>query len=193
MIELPTFAVPGSFQAFFMDAGFTQRGVQSLDRIDRKGGRYKLALSYGPYLPDQARIMVSRLIAAKQSGLRVDFPLLHDQGGFGPVRLNAAVTSGRTIQIKDLGAGYVIEDGFWLSLVKGTRHYLHNVRFGGTANGSGIVTVELNELLRDTFAENTMVHLGIPKIEGLVDGDEYAWAAAVDRVTPIEFTIEEVR
>ena len=193
MIELPAFAHPAAFQASFLDAGFTQRGVQSLGRIDRKGGRYKLALAYGPYLPEQARVMLSRLLAAKQEGLRVPYPLLHNQGSPGAPLLNGAVTTGRAIIVDGLTPGYACMEGYWLSLEKDGRHYLHSVRVGGVANGAGQLTITLNELLRDSFADNTPVHLAKPMIEGLVDGDEYAWATAVDRVTPIEFSIEEVR
>jgi hypothetical protein len=177
----------------FLDAGFTQRGVQSLSRIDRKGGRYKIAFSYGPYAPEQARVMVSRLIAGKQEGLRLPLPLLHSQGSPGAPRLNGAVTTGRTIEVDGLTPGYVCQEGYWLSLVKDGRHYLHSVRTGGRADASGNLTITLNEMLRDSFADNTVVNLAKPMVEGLVDGDEWAWSMAVDRVVPIEFAIEEVR
>lgn len=193
MIELPNFAGPGSMAPTFIDAGFTQRGVQSLARIDRKGGRYKIAFSYGPYVPEQARVMVSRLIAGKQEGLRLPLPLLHSQGSPGAPLLNGAVTTGREIVLDGLTPGYFCKEGFWLSLVKDGRHYLHSVRTGGRADASGNLTITLNEMLRDSFADNTVVNLAKPMVEGLVEGDEWAWQVAVDRVVPIEFAIEEVR
>lgn len=193
MIELPGFATSGNFAPTFLDAGFTQRGVQSLARINRKGGRYKIAFSYGPYVPEQARVMVSRLIAGKQEGLRLALPLLHSQGSPGAPLLNGAVTTGREIVLDGLTPGYVCSEGFWLSLVKDGRHYLHSVGLGGTANGAGQLTLELNELLRDSFPDNTVVNLAAPMVEGLVEGDEWAWQVAVNRVVPIEFAIEEVR
>lgn len=193
MIELPSFAVRGSASPAFMDAGFIQRGVQSLERIDRKGGRYKLACSYGPFHPEQGRVMVARLIAAKQEGLRIAFPLLHSQGSPGSPLLNGAVTTGRTIPLDGLTPGYTCKEGYWLSLVKDGRHYLHSVRTGGVANGSGQLAVTLNELLRDSFADNTVVHLAKPMVEGFIEGDEAAWSFSVDRMIPIEFTLEEAR
>jgi hypothetical protein len=191
MIELPDFATPGAMEPEFLDAGFTQRGLQSLDRIDRKGGRFKLSLSYGPYQPEKARVLVSRLIAAKQEGLRIEYPLLHSQGSPGAPLLNGAVTTGREIVLDGLTPGYTCKEGYWLSLVKSGRHYLHSVRTGGRANGSGQLTITLNEMLRTDFADNTVVHLAKPMVEGFVDGETWAWATAVDRVTPIEFTLEE--
>lgn len=193
MIELPDFAVPGSMQPTFVDAGFTQRGVQSLERIDRKGGRYKLALTYGPYAPENARVMVSRLIAAKQEGLRIEFPLLHSQGSPGAPLTVGALTSGRTLPLDGLTPGYFCKEGYWLSIVKDGRHHLHSVRTGGRVAADGTLTITLNELLRDSFPDNSVVHLAKPMVEGFVDGDEWAWAASVDRVIPIEVSIEEAR
>lgn len=191
MIDLPTFAVPGSFSGTFMDAGFTQRGVQSADYVPRKGGRYKVGFAFGPYTPDQGRVMVSRLIAGKQGGVRVELPLLHSQGSPGsPVTTSA---TGRTLALSGLTPGYVILEGYWLSLVKAGQHYLHSVGVGATANGSGVATIELNELLRDTFASGTVVNLATPQVEGLIEGDEWSWQYSVDRVIPIEFVIEETR
>lgn len=193
MIELPDFAVPGSMAATLVDAGFTQRGVQSLARIDRKGSRYKMAFTFGPYHPEQGRVMVSRLIAAKQEGIRVELPLLHHQGSPGAPLLNGAVTTGREIVLDGLTPGYFCKEGFWLSLEKSGQHYLHSVRTGGRANASGQLTVTLNEMLRTNFADNTVVHLAKPMIEGLVEGDEWGWSVAVDQLFPIEFMVEEVQ
>jgi hypothetical protein len=192
MIDLPTFAVPGSFQATFNDAGFTQTGIQSDDYIPRKGGRYTVAFTFGPYTPENGRVMVSRLIAGKQGGVRVKLPLLHSQGTPGTPLLNGAVTTGRTIAIDGLTPGYVIQEGFWLSLVKSGQHFLHSVGVGATANGSGQATIQLNELLRDSFADNTVVNLAEPQVEGLLPGD-WSWSVDVNRVFPIEFSLKEVR
>jgi hypothetical protein len=193
MIELPSFARAASATPMFMDAGFTQRGVQSLGRIDRKGSRYKIAFSYGPFSAAAGNIMVARLIAAKQAGLRVPYPLQISQGSPGTPLLNGAVTTGRIINIDGLTPGYVCSEGFWLSLVKDGRHYLHSVGIGGTANGSGQLQIELNELLRDPFPDNAAVNLAEPMVEGIVEGEVWQWQLSVDRVVPIEFTIEEVR
>ncbi|MEW4469000.1 hypothetical protein AB1K62_14330 [Parasphingorhabdus sp. JC815] len=193
MIELPDFARIGSATPMFVDAGFTQRGIGSLSRIDRKGSRYKMACSYGPFYPENGRVMVSKLIAGKSEGVRIPFPLLVSQGSPGSPLVSGSHITGKTLNIKGLTPGYVCKDGFWLSLVKSGRHFLHNVKTGGTASGSGTLSVVLNEMLRDSFVNNSVVHLAEPMVEGLVDGSEWQWSLSVDRVTPIQFTIEEVR
>lgn len=191
MIDLPTFAVPGSFQATLNDAGFTQSAMQSDDYIPRKGSRYTVGFTFGPYRSDEGRVMVSRLIAGKQGGVRVKLPLLHSQGSPGSPVVSSA--SGRTLAISGLASGYVIGEGFWLSLVKSGQHFLHSVGIGATASGGGTATIELNELLRDTFSAGTVVNLAQPQVEGLLVGDEWGFGYDVNRVIPIEFTLKEVR
>lgn len=190
MIELPDFAVRGSVTPVFMDAGFTQRGVRVLSRIDRKGGRFKLACSYGPFHPEEGRVMVSRLIAAKQEGLRITFPLQHGQGSPGAPLLSAAVTTGKVIAVDGLTPGYNCKEGYWLSLVKDGQHFLHSVREGGRAN-DGTLSITLNEMLRTDFADNTVVNLAAPMVEGIIEGDEWSWNYSVANMIPIEFAFEE--
>ncbi len=193
MIELPDFAIRGSVTPTFIDAGFTQRGVQSLSRIDRKGGRYTLACTYGPFHPEEGRVMVARLVAGKQEGIRVAFPLLHSQGAPGNARLDGAAATGKIIDLDGLTPGYVAKEGYWLSLVKDGQHYLHSVRTGGRANAAGQLTLTLNEMLRDSFPDNAVVNLARPMVQGFVQGDRASWQYAVDRMIPIEFAIEEAR
>ncbi len=189
MIVLPTEAVPGTFVGTLIDAGFTQRAVQSIDYIPRKGSRYRVAFSFRPRTLAERRVMVSRLIAGKQGGIRVELPLLQDQGVPGsPV---VASASGRTLGLSGVAPGYPILEGYWLSIVKSGQHFLHSVGVGATANGSGLATIELNELLRETFSVGDVVHLAAPQVEGLVSGDEVSWQFDPSRIIDIEFEIEE--
>lgn len=194
MIELPDFAVPGSVRPTFIDAGFTQRGLGSIGRIDRKGSRYRVAYTYGPYEGEQARQMLSRLIAGKSEGIRVPLPMLHDQGSPGSFVMDGAAQLGKTINLRGGTPGYFCKSGFWLSIVDADgRHYLHNVKTGGRADGSGNLTITLNELPRASFSDGAAVHLAKPMVQGIVDGNELEWELSVDRVVPFSFAIEEER
>lgn len=190
MIDLPDFAIPSSMSPSLIDAGFNQQGIQSDDYIPRKGGRYQISFTFGPYTPENARVMVARLIAGKQGGIRVKLPVLHTQGVTAS-RLNGAVTTGRTIAVDGMNPGYEVKEGFWLSLVKNGQHYLHSVGVGATANGSGEVSLELNELLRTDFPDAAAVNIAEPQVEGLVQGEEADWVVPVNRLVGIQFTIKE--
>lgn len=190
MIDLPVGESPGQFACTLMDAGFTQRAVQSVDYIPRKGSRYRAAFAFRPISLDERRVMVARLIDGKQGGVRVPLPLLQPQGSPGsPVVASGA--AGRTLPLSGLTPGYAILEGYWLSIVKDGQHYLHNVKVGAVANGSGVASITLNELLRTDFAVGAAVHLAEPQVEGLITGDEWSWQFEPDRIVDIEFEIEE--
>ncbi|MEM9085301.1 MAG: hypothetical protein AAGB23_05210 [Pseudomonadota bacterium] len=191
-LDLPSFAVPGSMTWAFEDAGFTQSGAQFDDYVPRKGGRFRARFTFGPYVPEDGRIMVARLVGGKQSGLKVKVPLLHDQGLPGNPRVNFSINApGRTMDLENFTPGYEVKEGFFLSFVVDGVNYLHTIATGGIVPGNGQLTIELNELLRTQVPDNTLVNFVDPEIEGLVIGDEVAWSVSVNRLFPIEFTIKE--
>lgn len=193
MIEFPNFARMGSAVPRFMDMGFTQRGLSTADRIDRKGSRYALDCTFGPYYPEEGRQMVARLLKGKQEGIRVALPLLHNQGSPGAPVVDGAVSTGKTLAIRGLTPGYACKEGFWLSIEEAGQHYLHNVATGGLADSAGDLSITLNEMVRASISDGATIHLAKPMIEGLVTGDDWEWQLSVSRVVPIQFAIEESR
>lgn len=193
MIELPDFAKPSGFAASLLDAGFTQRGVQSLSRIDRKGSRHRVTLTFPPFQPDQGRVMVGRLVRAKQEGIRVALPLLHSQGSPGNLVLAANVSTGRTITVEGGTPGYICKEGYWLSLEKDGHHFLHSVSAPVRFDELGEAEIVLDVMVRDAFEAGDTVHLAKPMVQGFVDGEEWQWEYLIERMIPIEFTLEEAR
>lgn len=194
MIELPEGTSAANAEHELLDFGFFQRGALggSTSRIDRKGNRYRVAMSYGPFPSDQARLFVSRLISAKAEGIRIDYPLTYDQSGSGSPVVDGAGQAGTTLNLRGLIPGYVCREGFMLSIEnENGRHYLHNVRGDVMADASGNMTITINPELRHPFLDGATVHLSKPKIEGFVEGDTWAWSTSVNHVVPIEFTLEE--
>lgn len=192
MIELPDFAGLGQVRTTFIDSGFTQSGISSDARIDRKGSRYQLECSYGPYYPHQAAIMESTIIAAKREGIRIAYPLQVPQGGAGNPVMDGGSQTGRLLSIRGLIPHYVC-GLFWLSIEHNGKHFLHNVQIGGRANAAGELTVTLNEVLRDNFPDGTKIHLSRPMVEGLIQGDEMPWTTDHNRTTGYSFTFREKR
>lgn len=194
MIELPHWCRLASFTGTFADAGFTQRGIQSNGRIDRKGSRHRLAVSTVPYRGQDANILVSRLIRAKQEGLRIALPLLAPQGSPGAVVLAADVSTGRVIAVEGGTPGYVCKEGFWLSIENAAgQHFLHSVSESVMFDTGGTAELALDVMVRDALEAGDTVHLARPMAEGLIEGDESQWDFAIQRVLPIEFSLEESR
>lgn len=194
MIELPFWAKLASFTGTLADAGFTQRGLQSLDRIDRKGSRHRVTVQTPIYRGREGALLVSRLIRAKQEGIRIALPLAAPQGSPGAVVLAADVSTGRTIAVEGGTPGYACKEGFWLSLVNADgRHFAHSVSETVMFDAAGAAELTLDVMVRDDLLAGSAVHLARPKIEGLLEGDEWEWSMSIQREIPIEFTIEEAR
>ena len=194
MVELPEGYAGGSATAELLDQGFLQRAALGGEtaRINRKGNRYRLAMTYGPYYAETGRVFVSKLISGKSQGLRIPFPLQVDQGSAGAPVVDGAGQTGTTLALRGLTPGYVCRTGYWLSIEdQNGRHYLHNVETGGMADASGDLSVVLSPELRWPFLDGATVHLTKPMVQGYVDGEAWAWQVSVDQVVPISFTLEE--
>lgn len=195
MIELPTSPAPNGVAPKLIDYGFTMRsptGGSSL-RLDRAGSRFAAEISFPPMKADTARVFVSRLLEAKSEGLRIEFPLLGvSQGNPGSPVVDGAGQAGKTLNVRGLTPGYVVKEGYWLSIVDANgQHYLHNARAVVTADGSGDAALSITPALRVPFADGAVIHLAKPMMEGLVDGDGFNWQIPVNRLIALAVTIEE--
>ncbi len=194
VIELPWWAVPNGATPALIDFGGVLRPSTggALLRVDRQGSRYKASLTFPPFLdPAEGRVIVSRLIRAKRMGIRVEWPLLADQPCEDAV-VDGVGQAGTTLRIRGLTPGRVVREGFWLNIVRGDgQHFLHNAGGEVIADAAGKAALPLSEMLRRPFADGDKVKLVRPMIEGIVDGDEQAWAISVEKFVSIEFTVEE--
>ena len=181
----------GQASPSLMDFGIVQRSQGATDYIPRKGSRFMVSCSYGPYYPSKARSVIAKLIAGKRKGIRIAYPLLESQGAPG-LPVVDGTPSGHELTLRGVTAGYVCREGYWLSIEdENGQHYLHNVEVGGRADAAGELTISVNPELRVPFADGDSVHLAKPFVEGIVQGDEWGWELSVNRVVPIQFAIEE--
>lgn len=196
MIELPALPAPNGVNAFLIDFGLTLRPATggAVQRVGRAGSRFRVELTFPPMRGSDAKLFISRLIRAKrEGGLRVDFPLLDvPQGSPGAPVVNGAGQSGTSLALRGLTPGYVFQEGYWLSLIDASgQPYLHNVTTGGTANGSGLVTLSVEPPLRYPFADGATALVAQPVVEGFIDGNEWGWSIDVARLYGLSVTIEE--
>lgn len=194
MQALPNHIAPNGATPALVDRGGVLRGASAI-RVDRLGSHYKLMVTLPPLFEDDGRIVVSRLIRAKRQGLRMPYPLLSvDQGMCGSsVVVDGAGQSGSALAVRGLTPRVAVREGYWLSIETAAgQHFLHNVGAGviADADGKAVLSVE-DTMLRHPFDDGCRVHLVRPMIEGLVEGDEFAWGLAVDHRSEIQFTIEE--
>lgn len=194
MIELPERPAPNGVTPRLIDYGSIMRspvGGASL-RLDRSGSRFAAQITFPPMRAETARIFISRLLDAKSEGLRIEFPLQFSQGSPGAPVVDGAGQAGKTLAIRGLTPGYRFKEGYWLSIVKDGRHYLHNCRSTVAADATGDATISITPALRVPFPDGAVIHLAKPMIEGLVDGNEWTWAIQLDGLTALAVPIEEV-
>lgn len=196
MIEFPNNLAPNSATPMLVDYGGILRSAigGATQKIDRLGSRFRVALTYPPMSEVDGRVFVSRLIRAKREGLRVEYPLLSvKQGSPGAPKVNGSGQVGFSLVIKEFTPGYAGKEGYWFSIVRDGKHYLHNVTADFTANGSGAATISIFPALRVPFLNNDVIHFEKPMIEGIVDGDEIGWQLSLAHLIEFSVSIEESR
>lgn len=193
MIELPADAVPAAAMPSLVDFGFMQTPSTgaAASRINRPGSRWKVDFTLPPVTADRARVLISRLAEGKSQGLRVPFPLQVSQGAPGVPTVDGSGAAGTSLPVKGLNAHYTIKEGYWLTLIDGDGvHYLHTNRSAVAADASGEATLTIWPPLRAPMADDDLVLLAKPLVEGLISS-EVSWTMTPDRLVALAFTIEE--
>lgn len=195
-ITLPTFPSPNGMQVLLRDFGGTLTpflgGPEQL--LVRAGTRFGARVSIPPIRTDDlGRVYVARLLQGRRYGVLMRWPLLEfNPGNPGTPLIASAASSGSSISLKGLTAGYTIKEGQYFSIIIGGKRYLHMATADVTASGTGTATVTIFPLLRKAVAIDNVVELAQPMIEGFVSpGDELGWEIASNRFMNINFTIME--
>jgi len=196
VISLPTNPSPNGMQPMLRDFGGVLTpflgGPEQL--IVRAGTRFGVRVSLPPLRTDElGRIYIARLLQGRHNGVLMRWPLLEfNPGNPGTPLIAAAVSTGSTVQLKGLTAGYTIKEGQYLSIVVSGKRYMHMATGNVTASGSGTATINIFPLLRKALAVDNVVEIAQPMIEGFVSpGDELGWEIASNRFMNIGFTIME--
>ncbi|KKW92248.1 hypothetical protein YP76_09945 [Sphingobium chungbukense] len=197
MIVLSPTKLPASVTPAFVDNGATMRSATNAKglRLNRLGNHFRAAVTMPISRADDAAGLIADLIAAKEEGLRMAYPLQGvDQGVPGAPVVNGAAQAGKTINLRGLTPGYIARKGFWVSIVnEAGQHFLHNVRAEATANAGGLLALPINPMLRYAFADGAAVFLAQPMIEGEISGNEQSWQIVRGgRITGLAFMIEEM-
>jgi hypothetical protein len=195
MITLPNFAYPSDVAFSLLDFGMIVRpaaGAPAL-RINRGGSRYVMEFTLPAMQADQARTVKARLTRAKSEGIRVPVPMLAaSQGSPGSPVVDTAASAGTTLYLRALTPGYLIKEGYWLTVTDaGGALYLHDVATAVRAGTDGKATVTLGVPLRCALADGAAVLMAKPMIEGLVTSD-IGWKLPSEGIVGgLGFTVEE--
>lgn len=154
----------------------------------RKGSRYALTFQMPPMRYVTSMDWDDLMAEGDTVVMKVHQPGF-DTGAPGAPRVNGAGQTGMSLVLDGLTPSYVIRKGQFLSVIVSGRRYLYRARDEVVAT-DGAVTVPLRTMLRFPPADNDVVEIGQPMIEGFVR-DLGEWSVGVDRLVGLQFTVRE--
>lgn len=162
------------------------------DRLDRLGSRYMAEQNTPPMPiePDGRKWSARLLRARKEGGIVAIHELDLNVMAPGSPVVATDTPSGRVIPISGLTPYYPIREGKWLNYVIGGQHYLDQCVEEVVADGSGVASVTIQNLLRVPLTAGATLIFAKPVIEGWIEGD-FAIPRSVERITSFSFSISE--
>lgn len=192
VLTLPTTPSPRSVTPRLISARneLTPAFGGGIQRLNRKGSRYALDVEMPPMRYVDAMDWVDVLSETDTVLMAVPQPSF-DVGVPGSPLVNGAGQFGSSLTLDGLTPSYPIAKGQWLSVITNGRRYLYQCTAQVIANASGQMTVPLRTMLRFPPADNAVVEIAEPKIEGFARVAEDAFMVGIERLVSLKFTIEE--
>ena len=193
-IDLP--ATPGPVEISIRQIDFGGTLTPGLggpvQRINRNGNRFAVAVQMPPMKPIDARAWLAALNQGVQQGVRWRLRQVElFPGSPGTVRVNGGGQAGSTLVVDGANPNYPFRLGQFFSLVHNGQRYLHQLAAAVNANGSGQASLSIVPALRIEPADNDLVEIGQPIVEGLLADNGFEWSIDRARLAGISFTILE--
>lgn len=186
------------------DAGYAMRPVRAATSIlrpafggprlplARKGDHWAIDVDVGGLEPVCGAALVADLVRAAGETVSLALPsmgadalLAADPAVFG------AGQAGSLLTVDGLPVGYSVRKGRMLSIIISGRRYVHMVTTAVVADGAGRATLAIWPMLRAQPANDDVVELRAPRIEGFVEDGGAFETGLLPITTPKGFTIEE--
>lgn len=160
--------------------------------LARKGDHWAIDVDVGGLDPQCGSALVADLVQASGETVSLALPKI---GTDAPLGADAAVfgagQAGSLLAIDGLPVGYTVRKGRFLSVITAARRYVYIVTAAIVADGNGRALLPIWPMLRAQPADNDVVELREPRIEGFVeDGGAFEFGI-LPIVTPKVVTIEE--
>lgn len=162
------------------------------NRVVRLGSRWSADFETFPCeYADQGRVYVSRLVRGMTDTVLVRVPEPGvSQTGYGTPLVNGAGQAGSTLAIDGMPNGKVIPEGKFFSVIVSGQRYVYQTTAEVTV-ASGAATLPIYPILRTSPANNAVVELSNPMMEGFISGNEQAWEIARRQRIRLRFSVME--
>ena len=160
------------------------------NRFARMGSRYALDVEMPPMknvdaqdwadIDDEAATCI---LIIRQPGI--------DTGSPGIPRVNGGSQAGSSLILDGLTPHYALQKNQWLTVTTGGQMFSYRAKSAVVADASGNLTVPMRTMLRVPPANNDVVEIAEPKIEGYVTVTEDAWSVDSAHIVALTFSITE--
>lgn len=163
-------------------------------RLNRNGNRWSVSVQ----LPPMRVESLARLwIVALTRGLRdsVRFYILQPDFAVGPVgqpKVNGAGQAGVALVVDGGTARYTYRPSQWVTVETGGVGHLYMVTDSKMADGAGAAVLPIEPPLRVEPADNDLVHVTAPFIDGTLGQGGVPWTIDVARTIGLSFTVTEM-
>lgn len=158
-------------------------------RLNRKGSRYAFdiempAIRYEDALAwDDINTETDTVVLAlPQPGLALGSP--------GDTRVNGAGQAGSSLIVDGFSGVYTVGKGWWVSVLSNGQRCLYRTAATSVVSG-GSATLSLRTMLRKPPADNAVVEIAAPKVEGFATVADDCWDFGADRLVRLKFSIRE--
>jgi len=193
-LTLPTAPPPASMDVGIVSArnSLTAATGGSEQELRRKGSRYALTFAMPPMTYVQAMDWGDLKAEGETVVMRVYQPglFIGDDAGIGTPRIKGGAQIGASVLIDGMMPGYVVRKDQFLSIITGGQRFLYQASAAVAADGAGEMVVPLRHLLRRSPADNDVVEIAQPMIEGF-PRDVADVSVGVERLVYLTFTVRE--
>lgn len=195
-ITLPRLPRTADYEMRFVDETRVQRAGTggSLLPLSRLGDHWAIEIEVGSLSPLCARELTADILRARGQPVRVMIPQHGiDTGAPGAPRVAGAGQAGSFIAIDSITPNFAVRKGWFLTIVTGGVGRAYMVAAEVIANASGEVTVEILPMLREPPADNDVVDIAQPWLEGLATEGGGMEGGLMRAIRPGSFVIEEAQ
>ncbi len=160
-------------------------------RVSRLGTRFALDISIPAIsAKDCGPGLVVDLNRGETETIIAPVPEHIEKPPYGSPLVNGAAQTGATLDVDGLTPHVFIKKGKFFSLIVSGRRYVHQVTADTVADAAGAAELPIFPLLRVSPADNAVVELQAPLIEGFVAPGQ-AWDVRRIAAIGLSFTITE--
>jgi hypothetical protein len=182
---------PMMFQNSLMLEPFNGGDIQ---RVDRLGDRWGASFVTPKLSEATSRDWQSFIINGLAGAIVVMdwIELGQPSRGYGTPLVRGASQLGSSLIIDGLSANQRIEPSKFFSIKDGAKRSLHTVRERVTADGSGIVTLNIWPMLPWSPSDNAVIELAKPKLQGIMTTQQENAMLDINRHVQVSATVRQV-